>query len=254
MAQLTSIITFTGRLGNIIAYNRGGKHCLRSRPETVRQTDGTRRAALRFGAASRKGALIRSAICPELDFPCDGRQVNQLTRTIITAGSNRHAGLTGFRFNAQTGTGSFFSQRPEYSKNGTLHIPAQRLLAPDHASHLEIKVISTRIDFTNRRVTGTDASVALIDLRQPFTGADLHVDAPGKGTLLITLQVSTYINGTLSQNRRRYAADIIAVAEGQPPAPIMIKARPTPKRLRQPRPRARNAATLPIGYAYIQRE
>lgn len=254
MAKLTSIITFTGKLGNIIAYNRGGKHFLRTRPETVRQTEGTRRAALRFGAASRKGALIRSAILPELDIPCSGRQVNQLTLAIIAAGSNRHTGLAGFSFNAHTCTGKFFQHRPVFLKNGTLHIPAQQLQAPDRATHLEIKVIATRIDFTNRRVTGADAGLLLIDLGQPFTGADLQLDVPGKGTLVVTLQIRSRINGEFSGNRKYRAADIVAVVEDQPPAPAMLKARPAARRAAIPLKRSRNTAALPAGYSRIQRE
>ncbi len=69
MAVFNSIFNFTGKLGNVIAYRRGGKVCLRSRPEKVRQTDNTRRSAKWFGAASNKGAFIRSVFADELDIP-----------------------------------------------------------------------------------------------------------------------------------------------------------------------------------------
>ncbi|QEH42433.1 hypothetical protein [Chitinophaga sp. XS-30] len=61
MAKQTSFFTFTGKAGNMIGYYRDGKHYFRGMPETVRQTTATRRAAQRFGAASSKGRLIRSA-------------------------------------------------------------------------------------------------------------------------------------------------------------------------------------------------
>ncbi len=61
MAKITSAVTFTGKVGGLIGYKRNGKYFLRSVPEKVRQSKATKRAAKRFGAASRKGALIRSA-------------------------------------------------------------------------------------------------------------------------------------------------------------------------------------------------
>ncbi len=73
MAQFNSIFNFTGKLGNVIAYRRGGKVYLRTRPETVRQTDNTRRSAQWFGAASNKGAFIRSVFAEELDIPTTAR-------------------------------------------------------------------------------------------------------------------------------------------------------------------------------------
>ncbi|WP_341838350.1 hypothetical protein WJU16_10955 [Chitinophaga pollutisoli] len=106
------MITFIGRLGNVIAYTRNGRHYLRTCPKRVRQTAGSRRAAQWFGAASRKGALIRSAVTPDLDNDCDGSLVNRLNSAIVHAGQNNHSGLTGFRFNPCTDNGMFFSRPP----------------------------------------------------------------------------------------------------------------------------------------------
>ncbi len=134
MGKITSAITFTGKVGGLIGYKRNGKYYLRSRPETVRQTQATRHAAKWFGAASRKGALIRSALSPDLDILCDGGYINQLNRTIVKAGRNNHAGLTGFRFNKYTGTEKFFTSTPVFTPDGKLRIPAQELEAPPVAS------------------------------------------------------------------------------------------------------------------------
>ncbi len=60
---------------------------------------------------------------------------------------------------------------------------------------MEVKLIGTRIDFPTQQVTGSDAAVLYIDLEQPithFAGADLSIDVPGKGTLLVTLQVRMF--------------------------------------------------------------
>lgn len=226
MAQLDSIITFSGKLGNVIGYSRDGKHFLRSRPSTVQQTTGTRRAAHRFGVASRKGALIRSAFAADIDIPCDGGHGNRLTKTIIQAGRNNHAGLAGFRFSKHTGLDAFFSRRPAFSRDGRLHIPHRSLHHQEGFPQLEVKVIATRIDFAGRRVTGNGTAVLYIDLQQPFEGADIAIDVPGKGTLIITMQVRGFDGEHASLNRKYQAAEIIAVMDEKPLKVIRKKALP----------------------------
>ncbi len=126
MAKNKSFIRFTGKVGNLIGYRRGGKYFLRSRPETVRQTQATKHAAQWFGAASRKGALIRRALAPDIDYHCDPGHVNQLNKAIVKAGRNNHAGIRGFRFNRYAGVEQFLTNRPTFSKDGVLHIPARK--------------------------------------------------------------------------------------------------------------------------------
>ncbi len=169
MARNASLFEFTGKVGGLIGYKRNGKYFIRSMPETVRQTQSTRHAAKWFGAASRKGALIRSAVMPDLDIHCDGGMVNQLNRTIVKAGRNNHAGLAGFRFNKHTGVNDLFSVSPTFTQDGRLHIPAQELAPPAGCIRMEVKLIGTRIDFPTQQVTGTDASVLYIDLEHPYT-------------------------------------------------------------------------------------
>ncbi len=161
MAKFNSIFRFTGSLGNVIAYRRGGKTCLRTRPETVRQTENTRRSAQWFGAASRKGAFVRNTFADELDIPHYGAHINQLTRTIVNAGRNNHAGLKGFRFNPHTRTTDLI-HHTDLSGDGKLRIPAQVIEAYGGAEMIEIKLIAKHIDFTTRQVTGTDVAVLLI--------------------------------------------------------------------------------------------
>lgn len=253
MATLNSMLTFTGRLGNIIAYRRGGKYCLRTCPETVRQTKATRRAAKRFGAASRKGALIRSALLPDLDIHCEGSLVNRLNSAILRAGKNDHAGLTGFRFNPYTGIEKLFSKEPLFSKDGTLRIPAQYLDTPAGATKLEVKLIASRIDFANRRVTGSDAAVVYIDPAQPFEGTELSVDVPGKGTLMMILQVRMYINGEITRSRKYMAADIVAVVENQAQEAVPAKTQSHAKLPRLLPAHPRKTATV-TGQTLVQRE
>ncbi|WP_110052471.1 hypothetical protein [Chitinophaga sp. S165] len=217
MARQTSLITFTGKLGNMIGYRRNGKYFLRSAPETVRQTHATCRAARRFGIASRKGALIRSAFMEELDVHCDSSHINRLNKTLIQAGRNNTEAITGFRFNQHTGIDKFFQIAPKLSRDGILHIPAQILPQVKGVTALEVKVIAVRINFAEHRIVDTDAVVITIDPQEPFTGAAIPVDAPGKGTLIVTLQVRGLYHEYPSANAKYLAADIIAVSVPQIP-------------------------------------
>ncbi|QEH43261.1 hypothetical protein [Chitinophaga sp. XS-30] len=215
MAKQTSLFTFTGKAGNMIGYYRDGKHYFRSMPETVRQTTATRLAAQRFGAASSKGRLIRSAFADHLDVHCDGGHINRLNKTIIKGGLRNTGAIAGFRFNQHTGTDRFFTKAPTLAEDGILHIPPQALPQFRGIPMLEVKVIATRIHFGERRVTGTETAMIVLDTREVFAGAALHVDVPGKGTLMVTLQVRGMCSGNASLNRKYLAADIIAVREPQ---------------------------------------
>lgn len=221
MAKQTSIIPFTGKLGDRIGYQRNRRYFLRSMPQTIRQTTATRRAALRFGIASRKAAAIRKAFYPDLDLACDNSHVNRLNKVLIVAGSN-HTAIKGFRFNQYTGTDIFFTVAPTLSRNEVLQFPNQRLAQHKGISTIEVKVIAKRIDFTAQQVTGSETIVFMIDPTVRLERTNVAFNVPGEGTLVVTLQVRGINNEEISSNRRYLAADIIAVA---PPASQTILTR-----------------------------
>ncbi len=225
MARQNTLITFTGKLGDLIGYQRNGKYFLRSMPEIVRQTAATRHAARRFGMASRKGGLIRNAVYDDLDIRCDNSHINRLNKMLITAPGDLTA-ITGYRFNQYAGTDRFFSVTPRLFRNGIFHIPPQNLVHHKDISALEVKVIATRIDFDRRQITGTETAVMVIDPRQPFSGADVSLDIAGTGTLIITLQVRGIHDNAISGNRQYLAADIVAVKELQIPVSLKKSAYP----------------------------
>ncbi|HJT75517.1 MAG TPA: hypothetical protein VJ720_15880 [Chitinophaga sp.] len=215
MATQNSIISFTGRLGNMIGYRRNGKLCLRSRPITVGQTMRTKRASQRFGMASKNAAFIRKPFYGYLDIRPDGRHCNRLTTALIPSGGIDISSITGFRFNQETGTDRFFAQPPRLSADGILHIPPQTLPAFKDITALEVKMIAIRINFTTQQVVGTESATLIIDASEPFNGAAVTVDVPGTGTLIVTLQVRGMKNNIPSGNRKYFAADIIAVQPSQ---------------------------------------
>jgi hypothetical protein len=216
MAKQRSIIPFTGKLGNLIGYERNGEYFLRSMPEVVRQTAATRRAARRFGMASRKGALIRNTFYGDLDIRFDSSHINRLNKVLIAAAGN-NAAITGFRFNQYTGTDRFFTVAPKLFRDGTLHIPPQTLAQHKNITTLEVKVIAARIDFSTQQVTGTDTVTMMIDPSAPFTGTKIPLYVSGRGILVVTLQVRGMHQDGPSCNRQYLAADIIAVQELQTP-------------------------------------
>ena len=72
MGRQTSLLTFTGRAGNLIGYHRDGKHFMRCMPETVRQTSATRQAAQRFGAENiSAGESLATPLEASGQFPAD---------------------------------------------------------------------------------------------------------------------------------------------------------------------------------------
>ncbi|SHN07688.1 hypothetical protein [Chitinophaga sp. CF418] len=215
MAKQNSLFPFTRKLGNVIGYQRNGNYFLRKMPEIVRQNAATRSAAQRFGIASKKGALIRHTFYRDLDIRCDDGHINRLNKAFIAAGDN--TGITGFRFNQHAGIDRFFSVAPKLFRNEALHIPKQALAQHKGITALEVKVIATRIDFRSQLVTGTGTVMLTIDPHKPFEGADLALDIPGEGTLVVTLQVRAMHNDQPSSNRQYLAADIIAVAMPQIP-------------------------------------
>jgi hypothetical protein len=204
-------------------------------PDKVRQTGATRRAARHFGIASRKGKLIRKAFHPHLDMRYDGTLVNRLNKLFIQAGRDHFPNLQHFHFNRHTGIEKLFVEQPVFTANGTLHIPAQELLPQGSNTHIELRLIATRISFAENRVISTDVSTAIIELNEdePFNGMAMNVPIDGKGTLIVALQYRSCkeCNGhfSFSGDRRYMAADVIHInvpAEKEPITAALIKKAP----------------------------
>ncbi|ASZ12484.1 hypothetical protein KTO58_12160 [Chitinophaga pendula] len=216
MATQTSKLTFTGRLNDVIGYRRHGVYYFRSRPAAVRQTTATKAAARRFGVASRSGRLIRQAYAPLLNIRFEGSLVNRLNKALVLA-SSQPEGIACFRFNQHTGLDRFFQVLPFTAAGGEVRIPMQVLPAIKKATRLEVKLMAVRIDFATQRITGTSTTTQSIDLEQPFMGISLQADLPGKGTLILTLQVRAVGKGLPGGEKANIAADIISITKPTTP-------------------------------------
>ena len=222
MAKQTGLFKFTGKLDNVIGYRRNGVHFLRSMPAAVRQTKATRQASRNFGIASRRGKLVRKAFAGQLDMRSDGTLVNRLNKALIQSGLQ---GMKRFQFNRHTGLAKFFAISPELSDDGILRIPAQELPQLPAITSLEAKLIAVRINFAERRITGTHSIVRMIDMHRPFDGMELDISVPGKGTLIIALQVRACKGSQVTGDRKYMAADVIAVV----PSAVQLTAKKNKK-------------------------
>lgn len=187
MATQASIFKFTGRLGKVIGYQHGEKTCSRSMPEQVRQTSATRRAALRFGRASKTGAGIRHILTPLLDVQKDGTCANRLTRLLIPGAGMDIKSVKGFRFNKDKKLSRFFTEQPVW-KDNQVHIPQA-------GKQVEVKIIAARMS--------GKVPPQVIMTKDDTT---VPVFVPGKGALVIVLQVRCCKTNDI-------AAEIIAVKE-----------------------------------------
>ncbi len=127
-----------------------------------------------------------------------------------------HQCLLGFAFNPHTGIDKLLTRPPVFSADGLLQLPAQLFRNTGRATHLQVRAIGVRINFTERRVVDMDEVSAVIDLQCPFNGLELSLSVPGKGRLFVVLQLQscTICNKNVYplRDRRYMAADIIAIA------------------------------------------
>lgn len=224
MAKQTGLFQFTGKLANLIGYRRNGQYFVRTMPQTVKQTVASKQASRNFGIASRKGKLIRRALTPHVDIPYDGSLVNRLNKVLMPSSGAHLKALENFRFNKHSDITPFFCHQPVLLPNGMLSIPAQVFPQTAGATHIDIKAVAVRVCFIQQQITASHTSSITIDLNTPFNGTELKAAIPGKGTLIVLLQVRVHRNGDITQNRRSIAADIIQV---NPPVPA--KRRKVPK-------------------------
>ena len=210
MAILTGKVTFTGRLGDLISYKRNGKYCLRSMPEQVHQTEATRKASERFGDASRTGKQIRELFAPFLYGKKDGSHVNRLNKLLVEHGVEA---LSGYQFNQQTSIKDFVNASALGDDN---KLVIKNIFRPNHikVTHLEIKLIAIRIDLTTGRIINSVVQHhrhQFVKWSATFTPIEFNANVPGKGTLIVALQINPYQNEYPLYDKRYHATDIIKI-------------------------------------------
>ena len=72
----------SGKMDNIIFYERSGKFFARSMPVKVKQTEATKKRSMNFGIASARGEALRHLLIPSQPFPKDRKMQNRFAGAI----------------------------------------------------------------------------------------------------------------------------------------------------------------------------
>ncbi|SIO54010.1 hypothetical protein [Chitinophaga niabensis] len=235
MGKQTSIVKYTGKVGDLVGYYHKGKLCFRSLPQQVNRSEATKLSALDFGTASRAGKLVRSALKQELSIHHDSDLTNRLNTSLLKvlyAGNQqrgersiqrKHLGmLTGLKLNNATELSKLLPFTPKVVQAGnSLRIAIPALTAEDilHAgntTHIEIKAIAAGLNFKEGNYGEAVSDKVLIDFRQPAAATELILPfKAGEAETIVVLQVKAFReeSGKLyaSGNRKYFAADIIDI-------------------------------------------
>ena len=245
MGKQTSIVRYTGKVGNTVGYYHKGKLCIRSLPEHVNISEATKRSATDFGTASSAGKLVREALKPELSIRHDSDLANRLNSSLLKvlyAGDQQKGArriqrktldmLAGFKLNNNTDLGKLLPFQPQVVQDRNslrIAIPAiaaGSILHAKNTTHIEIKAIAAGLNFNDGDHQQAVSDKVTIDLRMPAEATELILPfKAGDAETFVVLQVKAFReeNGTLyaSGNRKYFAADIIDIIPSLPEETIL---------------------------------
>ena len=245
MGKQTSIVRYTGKVGNLVGYYHKGKLCFRSLPEQVNISEATKRSATDFGTASKAGKLVRHALRPEMGIRHDSDLSNRLNTSLLKvlyAGSQQKGArsinrkyldmLTGFKLNEHTELGKLLPFKPQVVQNVNslrIAIPAMEagsILHAKNTTHIELKAIAVGVNFGEGDYEQAASAKLMIDLRMPSEAMELTLPfKAGDAETIVVFQVKAFReeNGTLyaSGNRKYFAADIIDIIPSLPEETIL---------------------------------
>jgi len=235
MGKQTSIVRYTGKVGDLIGYYHKGKLCFRSRPASVNRSEATKLSATDFGTASKAGKLLRQALKQELSIRHDGDLTNRLNTSmlqVLYTGNQQKGGrrilrknlemLAGFKLNQNTELGRLLPFKPVVVQDRhslRIAIPAleaRSILHAKNTTHVEIKAIAAGLNFNEGDYEQAASAKVLIDLRKPAEATELVLPfKAGDNETIVVLQVKAFSEegGRLyeSGNRKYFAADIIDI-------------------------------------------
>jgi hypothetical protein len=240
MAKQVSIFRISGRLGNQVYYYRKDKknrkqYLVRRAPDTVKQSNATKRAATDFGIASKSSSLIRNTLHEYTQHCYDNTlhyRLNSIMGKILRADGSRlltatnMQSLKNFQFNKVASIHQLLKATPviEKSDQDDLSISFSGTFCNNnHAlrntTHLSIKAIGLSVNFTKyiaRQIVSEAVTIKRGETHSPVT---LQLNKNSRNITLILLEVQSFyeVNGHLlpSQNKTAYALDVIAVIPAQ---------------------------------------
>lgn len=235
MGKQSSIVKYTGKVGDLVGYYHKGKLCFRSLPEQVNQSLATKLSATDFGTASKAGKLIRYALKQELSIRHDSDLTNRLNASLLKvlyAGNEERgarsiqrkhlAMLTGLKLNNATELGKLLPFTPKVVQDGNslrIAIPAlteDDVLRTKNTTHIEIKAIATGLNFSEGNHQDAVSDKVLIDFSKPAVATELILPfKAGDAETIVVLQVRAFRKEGeklfVLGNRKYFAADIIDI-------------------------------------------
>jgi len=236
MGKQTSLIKFTGRVRDLIGYEREGEHYIRSAPLHVHRSARTKLSALAFGKASRLGAAMRQAMRGELKGMAGGSNVNRLNKALFSVlqADDLHRirrfapanfkSLKGFGLNPHADVQKVLSVKPEVQRDvaGNIHVtlpPMENLTCNPRATHLSIRAVAVHVQPGFDKASTTASRTLLIPADRPCPGQTLVIPAAGAAVSCVLLEVvcCQEEHGRMYrlQNRLFTAVEVIAVLGGR---------------------------------------
>lgn len=209
--QITNYIS--GKMENIIFYERSGRFFARSIPAEVKQTAATKKRSMNFGIASTAGKTLRHLLIPALPFPKDRKMQNrfagaiakwlQLSSIAALQPTDDVPFVNHFDFNESISLKERFKVSISVTQPSAnlieVHIPAFRpdnaIKAPANTTAVDCVVTAAACRLKN----GLDSGSFTITLNIPYNHElrsaqvlSLHVPTD-KGGLVITAASLSYI-------------------------------------------------------------
>jgi hypothetical protein len=232
MATQQSLVKRSGKLGNMVFYQREKKDVKKHTSKPYELSEESKKSSKDFGRASTSAAYIRKAFAPLIEYYGYrgivnrlNARVNALFKTIPAALKGKksllHANLSqlvGFEFNPYTSLDKLLAKFPQYQigEDGTLQIAMEKEKSSLwFKTNPKFQKILLQLMIFNFDLEGDDYEVfkmedLVIDISMPiFTGARVAIPTTqqGKKGLLVALGAS-YCDRGMAGDRRYFACQI----------------------------------------------
>lgn len=205
MSKLIDVF-ISGSMENLVFYRRMGKNCVRTRRESIQQTDATKKRGINFGIASRAGRGLRNGLQEVMPRPTDRSAQSRMSGAI-----SKWLGQSDIQSQQPTDNAPFIGDlafdedkgfftrfkvplnisQPEAS---IIRIKTDAFI-PSNGISAPAKTVSVKIIFSvsgcllpNGEPTGHETHIIEIpynDKQIPAMDFDFHVDIP-PGSLTVT--------------------------------------------------------------------
>jgi hypothetical protein len=218
---------FSGRIANLIYYQRNGQCFVRSTPARVRQTKATKARSGEFGRASALGKAIRKQLLPIIPNPRDHKMQLRLVATIFkwlqSVKSRQTDQINNLRLISRF---EFTDQRPGALKRwrvpfnlripspGVVEInipaftPEESVQAPAHTVSVTCKIIVAVLETRRGFSPGSSSYEWVMDYNSPKLPAQtISMNLPAaKGSLVVmglSLAYQVIKNGEVQDNMNK---------------------------------------------------